>query len=172
MPAKNRIGLFPESAVPLIFDIAFFFMQHSFPHSSKNPSISLYASTSALSVKRAFAGLVLGRQAEPTLYRVSYRAQCFFQSANDVFPVQKTRSIFAFPKISEKSLGTAFFIDESEAPLISHSLRTSHSAILCRRRNSRRSAIAFSLSGLPFPTENCSPKRAGMIFQNRFCGCM
>lgn len=46
--------------------------------------------------------------------------------------MQKMRSIFDEARISEKSFGISFFMEESDAPVISHSRRTSHSAMrLC-----------------------------------------
>ena len=69
----------------------------------------LYSSVSASKDHAAFAGLVLGRHSTVKENCFSYSAaQCFCQRANAVFPVQKTRLIFARENISVKSLGISF----------------------------------------------------------------
>ena len=120
----------------------------------------------------AFAGLVLGRQVARANCASYFGAQNFCQSEWAVFPVQNTRRIFEFSKMDEKSLGTAFLMVESAAPSMLQEESTSQSAMLCHKRKSFRSWMAFSLSGALFAVERFSPKTAGRTRQNLFCGCM
>ena len=86
--------------------------------------------------------------------------------------MQKIQAIFEEARISEKSFGSSLLIEESDAPVISHSERTSQSAIWWRFKKSFRSAIAAFLSLSLFLCRNSSPKIRAITGQNLFCACM
>ena len=86
--------------------------------------------------------------------------------------MQKMWAIFDAARISEKSFGSSLLIEESDAPVISHSERTSHSAILWRFKKAIRSAIAAFLSLSLFLCRNSSSKIRAITGQNLFCACM
>ena len=80
-----------------------------------------------------------------------------------LFPVVNTLRISAVRNMSDRSLGCAFFIELSAAPLISQPASTSHSATPRRRQSARRPS-ASSGSG--------SLSTAQSIFQKRLRGCI
>lgn len=132
---------------------------------------SRYAAMSRSRPIAAFAGLVDGNPTCGTESpaRSSNGVHNRRYSCVALAPVVATNAMRE-PRISGTgSFGTALAIDASEAPSISHSAMTSHSAMPCRNANARReSGVSPGASSGSVGSANT----AAITGQNRLRGCM